>query len=272
MNKRCTNSSCRKTFSTLNYGGKCPFCGKVYPQLECARKDGLPAPMICAPNQPVWKEKGPFIRVFIQRKHADRKGRLAFDISLKDMLAFEQNGEKIKGIKALREEMIRGGYIPGLRESKDFFEAIMNNRHCSRWRVTDEGFKPVPGKTSRHDHSAKNRKTKTSEMEIDELDLSVRAYNCLKRAGIDTVADLIQLNKDELSGIRNLGKKSAEEILKKLHAMNLRLLGREKKDEKKKASPIGRMALDILEDPFDFDLSYDAVEDALELEDIDLEE
>ena len=40
MNKRCTNSSCRKTFSTLIYGGKCPFCGKVYPQIRQGWKNG----------------------------------------------------------------------------------------------------------------------------------------------------------------------------------------------------------------------------------------
>lgn len=38
MNKRCTNSSCRRTFSTLDFAGKCPFCGKVYPQLRRTRK------------------------------------------------------------------------------------------------------------------------------------------------------------------------------------------------------------------------------------------
>ena len=47
MNKRCTNSSCRKTFSTLTYGGVCPFCGKVYPQLPgpIPRRPRLKMPM-----------------------------------------------------------------------------------------------------------------------------------------------------------------------------------------------------------------------------------
>ena len=42
MNKRCTNSSCRKIFSTLNFYGKCPHCGKAYPQLKGTRKQALP--------------------------------------------------------------------------------------------------------------------------------------------------------------------------------------------------------------------------------------
>jgi len=51
---------------------------------------------------------------------------------------------------------------------------------------------------------------------IDELDLSVRSYNCLKRAGINTVGDLTSKTEDEMMKVRNLGKKSFDEIRKKL--------------------------------------------------------
>jgi len=61
------------------------------------------------------------------------------------------------------------------------------------------------------------------DMSIEEMDLTVRAYNCLKRAGINTVAELVQRNKEEMIKVRNLGRKSLEEVEEKLHAMGLRL-------------------------------------------------
>ncbi len=64
---------------------------------------------------------------------------------------------------------------------------------------------------------------KVQEMTIEELDLSVRAYNCLKRAGINTVAELIQRNEEDMMRVRNLGKKSLEEVEQKLAALGLRL-------------------------------------------------
>jgi len=62
-----------------------------------------------------------------------------------------------------------------------------------------------------------------TDINIDDLDLSVRSYNCLRRAGLDTVADIIRLSEGELMQIRNLGRKSYEEILEKLDSMNLHL-------------------------------------------------
>jgi DNA-directed RNA polymerase subunit alpha len=53
-------------------------------------------------------------------------------------------------------------------------------------------------------------------MTIEELDLSVRSFNCLKRAGINTVDDLINKSPDEMMRVRNLGKKSLEEVILKL--------------------------------------------------------
>lgn len=61
------------------------------------------------------------------------------------------------------------------------------------------------------------------EMNIEELDLSVRAYNCLKRANINTVAELVQRNQEEMMKVRNLGRKSLEEVEQKLHALGLAL-------------------------------------------------
>ena len=66
-------------------------------------------------------------------------------------------------------------------------------------------------------------KEKALEMTIEELDLSVRSFNCLKRAGINTVEDLINKSEDEMMKVRNLGRKSLEEVEQKLEALNLSL-------------------------------------------------
>ncbi|MDR1263623.1 MAG: DNA-directed RNA polymerase subunit alpha [Oscillospiraceae bacterium] len=68
-----------------------------------------------------------------------------------------------------------------------------------------------------------NKKEKVLEMTIEELDLSVRAYNCLKRASINTVSELVQRNQDDMMKVRNLGKKSLEEVEQKLAALGLGL-------------------------------------------------
>ena len=68
-----------------------------------------------------------------------------------------------------------------------------------------------------------DHREKVLEMTIEELDLSVRAYNCLKRAGINTVAELVQRNQEDMMKVRNLGKKSLEEVEQKLAALGLAL-------------------------------------------------
>ncbi|RKO65928.1 DNA-directed RNA polymerase subunit alpha [Desulfofundulus salinus] len=67
------------------------------------------------------------------------------------------------------------------------------------------------------------KKNKILEMTIEELDLSVRSYNCLKRAGINTVEELIQRNEEDMMKVRNLGKKSLEEVINKLSELGLSL-------------------------------------------------
>ena len=66
-------------------------------------------------------------------------------------------------------------------------------------------------------------KEKVLEMTIEELDMSVRSFNCLKRAGIDTVEDLINKTEVDMIKARNLGKKSFEEVIQKLHSLGLDL-------------------------------------------------
>ena len=67
------------------------------------------------------------------------------------------------------------------------------------------------------------KKEKVLEMTIEELDLSVRSYNCLKRAGINTVEDLTNRTEEDMMKVRNLGRKSLEEVLQKLQALGLSL-------------------------------------------------
>ena len=66
-------------------------------------------------------------------------------------------------------------------------------------------------------------KEKVLEQTIEELDLTVRSYNCLKRAGIHTVEDLTRKTEDDMMKVRNLGRKSLEEVLNKLNELGLSL-------------------------------------------------
>lgn len=68
-----------------------------------------------------------------------------------------------------------------------------------------------------------DKKDKALEMTIEELDLSVRSYNCLKRAGINTVQELVQKTQEDMMKVRNLGRKSLEEVEQKLKALGFNL-------------------------------------------------
>ena len=66
-----------------------------------------------------------------------------------------------------------------------------------------------------------NQKERVLEMNIDELELSVRSYNCLKRAGINTVEELTNRTPEDMMKVRNLGRKSLEEVVAKLKELGL---------------------------------------------------
>ncbi len=74
---------------------------------------------------------------------------------------------------------------------------------------------------------AEAQRDKVLELTIEELDLSVRSFNCLKRANINTVEDLISKTEDEMMKVRNLGRKSLEEVINKLAMMGLTLASEE---------------------------------------------
>ena len=76
-------------------------------------------------------------------------------------------------------------------------------------------------------HKEDDKKEKVLELTIEELDLSVRSYNCLKRAGIHTVEELTKKAEDDMMKVRNLGRKSLEEVQKKLQELNLNLKANE---------------------------------------------
>ena len=79
------------------------------------------------------------------------------------------------------------------------------------------------GRSSTVVEKTETQRDKVLELTIEELDLSVRSFNCLKRANINTVADLISKTEDDMMKVRNLGRKSLEEVINKLAMMGLSL-------------------------------------------------
>ena len=119
MNKQCTNSSCRRTFSTLNADGKCPHCGKSYPQLNSRRKHAFPG---C-------------IRLRIRTG----KDYCYLNIRLDEALRLGQNGEKIKMIAAFRNQLKAQGYLADLKTAKDFCENLLDRKEVmTEWYLTGE--------------------------------------------------------------------------------------------------------------------------------------
>lgn len=93
------------------------------------------------------------------------------------------------------------------------------NEHLSLFGdLSDEAFE-----TEIMVEKSKNGKEKVLEMTIEELDLSVRSFNCLKRAGINTVEELCNKTSEDMMKVRNLGRKSLEEVLAKLKELGLSL-------------------------------------------------
>lgn len=78
-------------------------------------------------------------------------------------------------------------------------------------------------------------KEKALEMTLEEMNLSLRSFNCLKRAGINTVGDLAGKSEDEMMRIRNLGRRCLEEITAELEALGLQLNGEESQEKKGEA-------------------------------------
>lgn len=85
------------------------------------------------------------------------------------------------------------------------------------------GLTEVPGDDIIMIEKKDDNKDKILDMTIEELDMSVRSYNCLKRAGINTVQELTQRTEEDMMKVRNLGRKSLEEVIEKLNELELSL-------------------------------------------------
>ena len=85
------------------------------------------------------------------------------------------------------------------------------------------GLTEIPGDDIIMVEKVEDNKDKILDMTIEELDMSVRSYNCLKRAGINTVQELTQRTEEDMMKVRNLGRKSLEEVMEKLNELNLSL-------------------------------------------------
>lgn len=104
------------------------------------------------------------------------------------------------------------------RDAVSYSAKILND-HLSLFIDLSESI----GNTSIVIEKPENQRDKVLEMTIEELDLSVRSFNCLKRAGINTVEDLISKTQEDMMKVRNLGHKSLEEVINKLDTMGLSL-------------------------------------------------
>ena len=106
----------------------------------------------------------------------------------------------------------------GAKEAISFGAKILNE-HLNLFVDLSDEAKNVEIMVEREE----TKKEKVLEMTIEELDMSVRSFNCLKRAGIDTVEDLTNRTEEDMIKVRNLGKKSLEEVIQKLHSLGLEL-------------------------------------------------
>ncbi len=85
------------------------------------------------------------------------------------------------------------------------------------------GLSEIAGRTNMMIETKSKQNVTNLDVTIDELELSVRSYNCLKRAGINTVRDLTNKSEEDMMKVRNLGRKSLDEVIEKLHSMGLDL-------------------------------------------------
>ena len=130
-------------------------------------------------------------------------------------------GSNITDYDKLTLEVLTNGTI-GAKEAVSLGAKILNEHLNLFVELSDEA-KKAEIMVEREE----TIKEKVLEMTIEELDMSVRSFNCLKRAGIDTVEDLTNRTEEDMIKVRNLGKKSLEEVIQKLHSLGLDL----KKDE-----------------------------------------
>jgi DNA-directed RNA polymerase subunit alpha len=127
--------------------------------------------------------------------------------------------EQITDYDMLTIEVWTNGTI-NAKEAVSLGAKILNEHLNLFVDLSDEGIDIEGIMVTPHDDG----KERVLEMTIEELDLSVRSFNCLKRASINTVEDLICKTEDEMMKVRNLGRKSLDEVVAKLNTLGLDLL------------------------------------------------
>ena len=123
----------------------------------------------------------------------------------------------VTDLDKLTLEILTNGTITA-KEAISFAAKILNE-HLNLFVDLSDEAKTVEIMVEREE----TKKEKVLEMTIEDLDMSVRSFNCLKRAGIDTVEDLTNRTEEDMIKVRNLGKKSLEEVIQKLHSLGLDL-------------------------------------------------
>ena len=123
----------------------------------------------------------------------------------------------VTDLDKLTLEILTNGTITA-KEAISFAAKILNE-HLNLFVDLSDEAKNVEIMVEREE----TKKEKGLEMTIEDLDMSVRSFNCLKRAGIDTVEDLTNRTEEDMIKVRNLGKKSLEEVIQKLHSLGLDL-------------------------------------------------
>ncbi len=126
-------------------------------------------------------------------------------------------GSSITDYDKLTLEVLTNGTISA-REAVSLAAKILNEHLNLFVDLSDEA-----KKTEVMVEREETVKEKILEMTIEELELSVRSFNCLKRAGIDNVEELIARSEEDMIKVRNLGKKSLDEVINKIHSLGLEL-------------------------------------------------
>ena len=203
MKKRCTNSSCRKLFTADSV---CPYCGKEYPRIPV---DGREHPRYFKTFHEVRLNDygNNKIAVIKELRELTRMSLAEAKYAVESAPCLIWTDESAVVANEWFERLSKAGASVSLKT-----EMVKGGKTIKRTSCLGSPNSPVHQRDPRLD------------MTIEELDLSVRSFNCLKRAGIDTVGDLVHLTEEDLLTIRNLGRKAGGEVKQKLWDMGLNLV------------------------------------------------
>ena len=141
-------------------------------------------------------------------KNSKQKGHIISKV-LPGSIAMELEIRPGDRLLSINDEEIRDIFDYQYQVESEYLEILIEKPDKEQWLLEVE--------------KEEDEKEKVLEMSIDELELSVRSYNCLKRAGINTVEELTNKTSEDMMKVRNLGRKSLEEVLAKLKELGLQL-------------------------------------------------